>query len=306
MRPILIVLALLLVPGVAVAEHLKPRLFILPPKEPIQQGFDVRVERLGIVNRVNPDSIQVVGLFLFGPAPVAMTCNGDFTETGAFPLMHGDIVRFVSANAGCVEFEIVSCDPAESQALEDRWFAAVAPPAAPAAEAEPKAEAEAAGPSDELVYTDAPDLPQEVPDVASVQRGLAALGYDPGPPDNVFGRRTGAAIAAFRAQHPALRDAEDRTVTLELWQNLALARRGLDRPVRLPDGTTKTAIAAFWITRRPDGEFYVVGGGRQGFSLVDVRFNQRLAEIAGRIDTGQTVLMKITSDRAGYLVEDDG
>lgn len=36
------------------------------------------------------------------------------------------------------------------------------------------------------------------PDVAQVQQRLAALGYDPGPADGIFGRRTEAAVKSFQ------------------------------------------------------------------------------------------------------------
>ena len=36
--------------------------------------------------------------------------------------------------------------------------------------------------------------------VADIQRKLMALGYDPGPADGVFGRRTLNAVKAFQAQ----------------------------------------------------------------------------------------------------------
>ena len=46
----------------------------------------------------------------------------------------------------------------------------------------------------------APDPARARQRIASVQRGLASLGYNPGPADGVMGRKTRAAISAFQAK----------------------------------------------------------------------------------------------------------
>ncbi len=65
------------------------------------------------------------------------------------------------------------------------------------------------------------------PDVLAVQRRLAALGYEPGPLDGVYGPATAAAVTAFQR---AAGIAVDGIVGLETRKALAAARAPTSDP----------------------------------------------------------------------------
>ncbi len=89
--------------------------------------------------------------------------------------------------------------------------------------------------------------------VRDIQRGLHALGYDPGPEDGVPGRRTRAAVDAFRQQEALTGTAIDFHLLGEITQRLSHEEaapleipapaeaheqpRGIDRGVRICAGT---------------------------------------------------------------------
>lgn len=293
-------------PSLLAADHLKPRLYLLPPKPGQSTGNLVsEVERTGIVNRVKEGSIQFVGQFMFlSQELTGLTCEGDFASVDGAPLAHGDIVRFRHVGGRCEDMTVVSRDPDESRRLEAEMTGAAAPAPEPAASApETKAEETAdGGQQEKLVYVSYPDLPDALPDVATVQRALAALGYDPGPADNVYGQRTGDAIAAFRARHPDLARTPGRDITLELWQNLWAAEKRVTVPVGLGDGREIPFVAAFWITKGADGGHSVLGGARHSPPLGEAHLDKKLEALVPRIDTGSTILLVISQDLAGFVI----
>lgn len=289
-------ITLLVWPSIVGADHLKPRLFIYGPK--VESSVKVQITRIGIVNQVFEDKIQVVGEFLFAPRLVSLMCEGDFGPQSAVPLKHGDAIQFLSHSDGCRDFMVLSEDVAAE--MEER-FAALEEQ--PVAKAEEPATTEA--PKVEHTYVSLPELSEELPDIATVQARLSALGYDPGPIDGAYGRRTGDAVTAFRANHPELSRSLDRRITMELWQHLELATDQLHKRMATEAGE-KSLIAAFWITRLPEGGYRALGGARAEFAKAERQFRQGLQNLAPTIDPGRTILLWITDDFTVNEVDGSG
>lgn len=291
-------------PMAACADHLKPSIYIFPPKpDRPAPSFSVQQDRFGIVNRILDEGVQVVGQFMpLSPVLTAITCVGVFHAEDGTVLAHGDVLEFVDLDGYCTEVAIVSRDPEVTARIEAEWRAQQPPPkpeAAAPADA-PAPEPETADETPRLVTVTRPPVPQALPQVRDVQQNLADLGYDPGPADNIPGRRTDAAIAAFRAGHPHLTPGTD--LTLELWQNLSLSAQEMQRELTF-DGRRVQPVAVFWVTVATEGEAAILGGSRPGFD--PAMLSASLAKVDALATPGDTVLLWVDGEDIVYVVGPD-
>lgn len=304
MKCVLIAVLGLWLPVAAWADHLKPRFYIFPPKpDRPAQSFSVQQDRFGIVHRILEEGVQVVGQFMpLSPALTAINCVGVFNAEDGTVLAHGDVLEFVDLDGYCTEVVIQSRDPEVTARIEAEWRAQLPPPAPEAAApADPPApEPETAEETPRLVTVPRPAAPQALPPVRDVQQSLADLGYDPGPADNIPGRRTDAAISAFRAGHPNL--TQSTGLTLEFWQNLSLTAQEMQRELTF-NGRRIRPVAVFWVTVVSEGERAILGGGRPGFDPA------MLADSLARVDAlaapGDTVLLWVDREDIVYVVGPD-
>ncbi|MEY2978475.1 MAG: peptidoglycan-binding domain-containing protein [Prochlorotrichaceae cyanobacterium] len=127
---------------------------------------------------------------------------------------------------------------------------------------------------------------QANPVTAQLQRDLAALGYDPGPIDGIFGDRTSAALSAFQANAGLPVNGVPSIDTLEALEVAFSNGTRSTTAVVIPENPTTTASSTAATTQTPSS----------GATRVTVQSNQDAIVVQRGSETGR-ILVQNDPDR---------